>query len=119
MNFKSFIPALMVLIPAVAFAAANNSTHVQFQNAVNVAGNQLSSGDYKLTWEGTGPDVTVSFIQGKKTVATVPATLVSAATNQPEAIETNTTNPKTIVLDAVDLKGETIRFQHSNQAAGN
>ena len=118
MNFKSFIPALMVLIPALSFAAANNSTHVRLENAVNVAGTQLSSGDYKLTWEGTGPDVTVSFIQGKKTVATVPATLVSAAASQPEGIETNTTNPKSIALDAVDLKGETIRFQH-NDAAGN
>ena len=85
---------------------------------VTVAGSQLAPGQYKLTWEGTGPDVTVKFAEGKNVVATAPAKLVNTSTNQ-EAIETDTVADSTRLLRAVDLKRSTIQFENAAPGAGN
>jgi len=49
-----------------------------------VNGTTLKPGDYKIQWEGSGPDVEVSIMQGKNVVAKAPAHVVnldSAAEN--------------------------------------
>jgi len=38
--------------------------------------NEVGSGDYKVQWDGTGPSVELSIMQGKKVVAKVPAHVV-------------------------------------------
>lgn len=120
MKSKSLFAAAMVyLIPALAFAAPKNSANVRLPQTVTVAGTQLAPGQYKLSWEGTGPNVTVTFIEGNKTLATAPAKLVSNSTSQAEAIETHVVPGKTQVLNAVDLKNVTIQFENSTAAAGN
>ena len=121
MKSKSLFAAAMVLvIPALAFAAGQkNSATVEIDQSVKVADAQLAPGSYKLTWEGNGPNVMVTFTEGRKTVATAPAKLVSNSRNQPGAIETNTATGKTPVLNAVDLKNVTIQFEDSTAAAGN
>jgi hypothetical protein len=78
----------------------------------------LAPGQYKLIWEGNAPNVNVSFVEGKKTVATTPAKLVSNPTSE-EAIETATQTDNTLLLQAVDLKNVTIRFEKAVPGAGN
>lgn len=120
MKSKSLFTAAMVfLIPALAFAGQKNSANVQLDRPVQVAGTQLAPGNYKMVWQGTGPDVNVSFIEGKKIVATAPAKLVSDPASQPGAIETNTATDKTVILQAVEMKNETIQFENTISAAGN
>ncbi len=114
-----FITAIVFSIPALAFAGQKNSATVQLDQPVKVAGTQLTPGEYKMTWEGNGPDVTVSILAGKKTVATTPARLVSDRTSEPGAVETNTASDKTVTLQAVDLKNQTLRFDNTVRAAGN
>ena len=114
-----FATAMVLLIPALAFAGQRNSANIELSQAVEVAGTQLAPGQYKVTWEGNGPNVIVTFTEGKKTVATVPAKLVSNPTNEPGAIETDTASGKTPALNAVDLKNVTIQFEDSSTAAGN
>ena len=109
---------MLTMIPAFAFAKQRDSATVQIYQPVQVAGAQLPSGQYKMVWEGNSPNVTVSFFDGKKVVATAPARLVSKANNE-EAIETNTTAPNTEVLQAVDLKNLTVRFQNAAPSTGN
>jgi len=46
-------------------------------STASVNGAQLKPGEYKLTWDGSGPDVQLNILQGKKVVATVPAKVVS------------------------------------------
>jgi hypothetical protein len=119
MKSKSLFTAVMVFaIPALAFAGPKNSANLNLDQTVNVAGTQLAPGQYKLIWEGTAPNVTVSFVEGKKTVATAPAKLVSKTTNL-EAIETATQADNTRVLQEVDLKNVTIRFENAVPSAGN
>ena len=113
-----FTAATMFLVPALAFAGPKNSANVTLDQPVKVAGTQLATGQYKLIWEGSGPNVTVSFVEGKKTVATTSARLVSNRSNQ-EAIETTTTADNATVLQAVDLKNITIQFENAASAAGN
>jgi len=114
-----FAAAIMVLMPTLVFARQKDSVQVQFQGPVSVAGKQLAAGQYKLIWQGTGPDVTVNFIEHRKIVASVPANLVSVPDSQAGTYETEAEPDKTGVLQAVDLNHESIRFQNSISVAGN
>jgi hypothetical protein len=119
MKAKSLFIFAMLSLPALALAADKNSASVQIAQPVTVAGAQLAPGNYRLVWEGNGPDVTVTFLEGKKTVATAPAKLVNTQSNQTAALETVTSPDKTQLLKAVDLNKLTIQFQTPVAAAGN
>ena len=112
------VAATVFFIPAMAFAGPKNSANVNLDQPVKVAGTQLAPGEYKLIWEGSGPDITVSFAEGKKTVATAHGKLVTNPTNR-EAIETDTAADNTTVLRAVDLKNKTIQFENGAPNGGN
>jgi hypothetical protein len=71
---KSLFLGLALLLATSAFAA--NKGTLQLQDVVTVNGTKLAPGDYKLQWEGTGPSVELSIMQGKKVVAKVPAHMV-------------------------------------------
>ena len=71
---KSLLLGMALLLATGAFAASKGS--LQVQDPVTVSGKQLSAGDYQLQWEGSGPNVEVNILRGKKVVATVPARLV-------------------------------------------
>ena len=117
MKSKSLFTAGMVLlVPSLAFAGPKKSANVELDQSVEVAGTQLAPGDYKLICEGSGPDITVSFVDGKKTVATVPAELVTNRNDQ-EAIETANVAGDTTMLRAIDLKNITIRFENAAPSA--
>lgn len=119
MKSKSlFAAAIVFLTPVLAFAGTKDSANVELNQPVKVAGTQLAPGQYKLTWEGSGPNITVSFAEGKKTIATVPARLVSNSTYD-EAVETASSVDNTSVLKAIDLKKITLQFQDDAPAAGN
>ena len=119
MKSKSlFTAAMVVLIPALVFASQKNSANVELDQAVNVAGTPLAPGQYKVTWEGSGPNVMVTFTEGRKTVATAPAKLVNNPTSEAGAVETDTAN-NTVTLQAIDLKNETIQFTNAVTGAGN
>jgi hypothetical protein len=113
-----FAAAMVFSVAALAFAASKNSANVSIDQPVNVAGTQLAPGQYKLSWEGTGPDVTVVFTVGKKTIATAAAKVVINRNNQ-EDIETTTADDNKSVLQAVDLKNLTLQFENAAPAAGN
>jgi hypothetical protein len=118
MNSKSsFTAAMVFLIPALALAGPKNSANLQLNEPVKVAGSQLAPGQYKVTWEGSGPEVTVTFAEGKTIVATAPAKLVGNPRKQ-EAVETDSATG-TAVLQAVDLRNITIQFENAAPGAGN
>ena len=74
---KSLVLGLALMLASSAFAGNSaNKANLQLQNPVTVGGTQLKAGDYKLQWEGSGPNVEVSILQGKNVVAKVPARVV-------------------------------------------
>jgi hypothetical protein len=120
MKIKSLsATAILFLIPALAFAGQRNAASVDLDQSVKVSDTQLAPGQYKLTWEGNGPNITVNFTQGKKTVATATAKVVSDPSSQPGAIDTDTTADKTVILQGIELKNETIQFENAASGAGN
>ncbi len=64
---KTVVLGLAVLLATSAFAS--NKGTVQLRESFEVNGQQLAPGEYQLRWDGTGANVEVSFIQGKKEVA--------------------------------------------------
>jgi hypothetical protein len=65
---------LALLLASSAFAATKADLHLN--NPTSINGTKLKPGDYKLVWDGTGPDVEVSIMQGKTVLAKAPAKVV-------------------------------------------
>jgi hypothetical protein len=101
-NYVALLSILAVLSPLSAFARDKNQHSVDIPQAVLVGGKQLEAGNYKVEWQGTGPDVQVTFLRNGKTVATAPGTL---KTNDDQvtqdAIETDEANK---TLDEIDFR---------------
>lgn len=71
---KSFALGIALVLSSVVFASSKGSLLVSTQVTVN--GKALAPGQYSVVWDGTGPDVQVNFVKGKKVVATAQAHLV-------------------------------------------
>jgi hypothetical protein len=71
---KSLVVGLVLLLTSSAFAASK--AYLTLNSAATINGTKLKPGDYKLEWDGSGPNVEVSILQGKKVVAKVPAKVV-------------------------------------------
>jgi hypothetical protein len=72
---KSLVLGAALILASSAFAASKAS--LSLSNPVLVNGTTVKAGDYKLEWEGSGSDVELSIMQGKKVLAKVPAHVVS------------------------------------------
>ena len=73
---KSAVLALAVLVATSAFAGTSNKGSLHLSEAAQVNGQSVPAGDYQLRWEGTGANVEVSVMQGKKVVTKAPAKVV-------------------------------------------
>jgi hypothetical protein len=71
---KSLLLGSALLLATSAFAASKAQLHLQSATSVN--GTQLKAGDYKLQWDGTGPNVELSIMQGKNVVAKTSAKVI-------------------------------------------
>jgi len=87
---KSLLLGSALLLATSSFAATKAQLHLQ--SATNINGTQLKAGDYKLQWDGAGPNVEVSIIQGKNVVAKTTAKVVdlsSASANDAAVVKKN------------------------------
>jgi hypothetical protein len=75
---KSAVMSLALLVASGAFAATKANLTLNSPTTVN--GTKLKAGDYKLEWDGSGPNVEVSVVQGKKVIAKVPGKVVELST---------------------------------------
>lgn len=71
---KFMVLGLAILLAASAFAGTKGD--LQISDPVTVNGTTLKPGEYRLQWDGNGPNVELSFIQGKKVIAKAPAHIV-------------------------------------------
>jgi len=113
----SLVMGVALLLASSAFAATKASLELQSPTIVN--GTQLKAGDYKLEWEGMGPDVEVSILQGKKVVAKVPAKVVELKTKADanSAIVSNNTDGTTS-LAGVHFAGKTTALELPQSSDG-
>ncbi len=94
---KSIVLGLALVMASTAFAATKRS--LQLTDPVTVNGTTLKAGDYKVEWEGNGPNVELNIIQGKNVVAKVPAHVVelqSPAANDAALTRGSDNGPRTL-----------------------
>jgi len=104
---KSLVMGVALLLASSAFAGTKGS--LQLNSAVTVNGTQLKPGDYKVEWEGSGPSVEMSILQGNNVVAKVPAHVVelpTAASNTAAVTHDNGNGEKS--LAGVRFQGKKI-----------
>jgi hypothetical protein len=113
---KSLILGLALVLASTAFAATKGS--LQLSNPVSVNGTILKAGDYKVQWEGNGPNVELSILQGKNVVAKVPAHVVelqSPANNDAAVIHENGSGPS--LLTGLRFQGKKISLELGETSA--
>lgn len=114
---KSLVMTLALLLASSAFAASKATLTLEHPTIVN--GTTLKAGDYKLQWDGTGPDVELSIVQGKNVVAKVPAKIVELnATTQNNAAVMKTNADGTSTLAGIRLQGKKYGLQLGEQSDG-
>jgi hypothetical protein len=114
---KSLLMGLALLLASTAFAATKASLNLP--NATVVNGTKLKAGDYKLEWEGSGPNVEVNILKGKDVVAKVPAHVVdlqSPAQNNAAVVKHN--DDGTSALAGVRFQGKKYALELSDSSAG-
>jgi hypothetical protein len=114
---KSLTLGVAVLLASSAFAGTNKTT-LQVQEATTVSGTKLAPGEYKVQWEGTGPNVEMSILKGKNVVAKVPARVVeleSAAPSDAAVVHRNDDGSRS--LSEIRMSGKKYALAVGEEAA--
>jgi len=104
--------AAFLFSSAVLAGETNKGTLKLSDNNVVVDGKALAPGNYKVEWDGSGPTVQVKLLQGKQTVATLPAHLIDQAKpNSQDAYSTATATDGSKSITAVYPSGKRFALQ--------
>jgi len=107
LRYLALLSIFATLSSLSVFARDKNQQSVDIPDTVQVGGTQLKPGNYKMEWQGTGPDIQVTFLRDGKTVVTVPATL---KTNDDQVTQDD------IVTGSEDNNLHEIDFRRSKEA---
>ncbi len=114
-KYAALLSAALIMTP-LSLLAAQHSENVTFSDPVTVGGTAVPAGTYRVQWDGTGK-VTATINKGKKTIASVPATVVPSKSSTNTALDTEGK-----VLQGIQFKNETLQFDQAGAAtatAGN
>jgi len=114
---KSLVLGLALVLASSAFASTKGN--LQLTSAVTVNGTQLKAGEYKVQWDGGGPDVEISILQGKNVVAKLPAHVVELQTpsnNDAAVTRQNGSGPNS--LTGLRFQGKKISLELSEAGTG-
>jgi len=75
--------SLALSLVAVAPAFAKHSQGILVDHAVTLNGKQLDAGKYKVSWDGQGPQATITFKHKDSVVITTTGTLVQRPLKSP------------------------------------
>jgi len=111
------IVALILMAPVALLAAPQDSANVTFAETVTINGTAVPPGDYHIVWQGTGSSVEATILQGKKVLASAPATLVNTKSAYDGAVETSDGNGNSKVLEAIDWSNRSLHFGQANASS--
>jgi hypothetical protein len=102
----------LLLFSLRGWASDKMRANIQIYETVHIGSTELAPGAYKMTWTESGSNAEVTFSQGKKVIATVPAqvTQVRSGFHSP-AIHTDRS---TSTLIGVELPEVTLSFTSEN-----
>ncbi len=103
MNYKSMFgaAAAVLLLAASAFAA---NLHVT--RSVSFNGQEIKPGDYQVRYTGSGPDVEVSLLSGKKVVAQTKGRLEQRDAKSPYDAYITNDSGSTPVMTQIQFAGK-------------
>jgi hypothetical protein len=105
-----------LLLSTSLFAATAGS--MKLNQPVQLNGTQIKAGEYKVTWEGTGPEVTVSVLKGKEVVAKTSAHLKELAKNgDSDATVLQKNSDGTTSLNGIRFGGKKVILEFSEETA--
>ena len=116
MKINKVVLSAALLLSTSLFAATSGSMHLT--QPVQLNGTEIKPGDYKITWEGTGPEVTVSVLKGKEVVAKSSAHM--------KELDKNGSNDATILqkksdgstaLNGIRFSGKKVALEFSQETA--
>jgi hypothetical protein len=108
---------VLVLLSVSAWAGDKMKANIEIKETLHVGSTQLDPGEYKMTWTESGSNAEVTFSQGKKVIATVPAhlTQVRSGYHSPAIYTDSNTN----ALIEVGLPEVSLSFSNENAAPAN
>jgi hypothetical protein len=114
---KSVVMGLALMLASSAFAATKASLNLQHPTIIN--GTKLKAGDYKLEWDGSGPNVEVSIIQGKNVLTKVPAKVVDLSSpSQNSAAVVTLNSDGTSTLSGARFEGKRFALELGDASEG-
>jgi hypothetical protein len=104
--------ALMCALFSTPLFAANlfasKGTTVNIPDTVTVGSTQIAAGEYKLSYEGTGPAVKVTLVKHGSSPVVLDAKFVEGKNNGPSVTTATVNGVRT--LQQIDIKGATLVF---------
>ena|ERR1700724_1608603 len=117
--FSRIIFATLTLaLTTSAFAASDfHKSSFEISAATQVNGTTIPAGEYTAKWEGSGPTVQVSIMQGSKVLATAPAQVVTldrAATDTQAEVRNGSNGERE--LTALQFQGKKVSLELGTQS---
>ena len=107
-----------LLLAASAFAAGTGKGTLHLFESVEVQGKQLPPGDYKVEWNGEGPNVELNITSGRQTVASVPALVVTVSEkNRTDGYASKQSNDGKNALTEIFFGGKNYELRVGDQAS--
>jgi hypothetical protein len=118
-KLAAILATVVLFFAGVAISAEANKTTVRFDQKVTVDGKTIDSGKYTAAWTGDGPNVQVTLLHGKDTVATFAAQIKQEPSpNSTDAIGTTDGPDGSKQLSSIYPNGKRISIQLASDAAG-
>jgi hypothetical protein len=107
----------VVLLCVSGWATDKMRATVRIYDAVRVGSAQLAAGEYTIKWSGTASNAEVTFAQGRKVIATVPAQISEVPSGYANTVVETDTRTKT--LTKIALPKQSFSFASSAEISGN
>ncbi len=101
---------VLCVLPLSALARTKQSASINLTDPVVISGTDLRPGEYTVRWNGTGSQVQVEFLQGKKELVSLPAKLINQHNNMSPAITVRSMTGGTETISEIDLSKVTLQF---------
>jgi len=113
---KLMVLSLALLLSTSLFAASSGSMHIS--QPVQLNGTTIQPGDYKVAWEGTGAEVTVSVLKGKDVLAKSVAHVKELSGNSiSDAVLQQKNADGSTSLNGIRFGGKKITLEFSTETA--